>query len=68
MKKCKKCLQDKDYSEFHKSKGHRDGLYPYCKSIPHTRGDEPSSVSSALTPFNVFPTHVGMNRNSRNNN
>jgi len=41
MKKCKKCLQDKDYSEFHKSKGHRDGLYPYCKSIPHTRGDEP---------------------------
>ncbi len=31
MKCCSKCLISKEYSEFSKDKGQRDGLYPSCK-------------------------------------
>ena len=32
--------------------------------VPHARGDEPSNVPSAASYVTVFPTHVGMNRQS----
>lgn len=31
MKKCKKCLQERELSEFSKSSKHAGGLHPYCK-------------------------------------
>lgn len=31
MKKCCRCLQIKEYSEFYKDKTHKDGLYSFCK-------------------------------------
>jgi len=31
-------------------------------SIPHTRGDEPIQLWHKMYTNEVFPTHVGMNR------
>jgi UDP-N-acetylglucosamine 4,6-dehydratase len=39
MKKvCSKCKQEKDFSEFHKSKKHKDGLFYSCKGCELMRG------------------------------
>lgn len=37
MKKCSKCLVDKDFSEFVKDKKKHDGLYSSCKSCNNNR-------------------------------
>jgi len=34
-------------------------------SIPHTRGDEPFDFTANGGSYHVFPTHVGMNRQSQ---
>ena len=31
MKKCSKCKEEKEISNFYKSKRYKDGLYPSCK-------------------------------------
>ncbi len=33
--------------------------------IPHERGDEPAVGATSLPEYNVFPTSVGMNRDSQ---
>lgn len=37
MKKCSKCKSDKEFSEFYKSKRHKDNCYPSCKQCETDR-------------------------------
>lgn len=39
MKKCSKCRNDKDESEFPLAKNRKDGLYPYCKECHRLDGE-----------------------------